>query len=81
MDCRQDVFDDYNRRLDEANGTMVFAQDGVESYYRNSTGRVVTNSPWTVLQYWTMTRHPNLDDYQLTSDKLTVDNPARVPAS
>ena len=74
VDCRQEVFDDYNRRLDEANATMVFAQDGVESYYRNSSGRVVTNSPWTVLQYWTMTRHPNLDDYQLTftSDRQVV---------
>ncbi len=67
VDCRQEVFDEYNRRLDEANSTMVFAQDGVESYYRNSTGRVVTNSPWTVLQYWTMTRHPDLADYELTA--------------
>lgn len=66
VECRQDVFDDYNRRLDEANSKMVFAQDGIESYYRNSSGRVVTNSPWTVLQYWNMTRHPDLDDYEVT---------------
>ncbi|MGE2836879.1 FAD-dependent oxidoreductase [Mycobacterium sp. SMC-4] len=77
VDCRRDVFDEYNRRLDEANSTMVFAQDGVESYYRNSTGRVVTNSPWTVLQYWTMTRHPDLADYELTAAAA----PERVPAS
>ncbi|WP_349270749.1 putative monooxygenase y4iD [Mycolicibacterium parafortuitum] len=77
VDCRREVFEDYNRRLDEANSTMVFAQDGVESYYRNSTGRVVTNSPWTVLQYWTMTRHPDLADYELTA----ADDPAQVPAS
>ncbi|BBZ00764.1 monooxygenase [Mycolicibacterium chitae] len=67
VDCREDVFADYNRRLDEANAKMVFAQEGVDSYYRNSTGRVVTNSPWTVLQYWTMTRHPNLDDYHVST--------------
>ncbi|MGE2716278.1 FAD-dependent oxidoreductase [Mycolicibacterium litorale] len=66
LECRQDAYDKYNRRLDEANSTMVFAQDGVDSYYRNSSGRVVTNSPWTVLQYWNMTSRPNLDDYELT---------------
>ncbi len=66
VDCRREVFDDYNRRLDEASRKMVFAQDGVDSYYRNSAGRVVTNSPWTVLDYWTMTRRTDLGDYELT---------------
>ncbi|WP_040841417.1 flavin-containing monooxygenase [Nocardia brevicatena] len=63
VEVRQDVYADYNERLDAANRTKVFALDGVESYYRNSTGRVVTNSPWTVLQYWNMTQRPDLNDY------------------
>lgn len=42
VDCREDVFADYNRRLDEANAKMVFAQEG----WTATTGtRPVASSP------------------------------------
>ncbi|WP_040801032.1 flavin-containing monooxygenase [Nocardia higoensis] len=66
VECTQRSYDRYNAELDERNGRMVFGLDGVDSYYRNAGGRVVTNTPWTVLQYWTMTREPDLADYTLT---------------
>jgi 4-hydroxyacetophenone monooxygenase len=36
---------------------MVYPQDGVRSYYRNVSGRVVTNSPWAVPDYFARTTH------------------------
>ena len=35
-----------------------------ESYYRNAKGRVTTNSPWRLLDYWSWTREPHPADYQ-----------------
>jgi 4-hydroxyacetophenone monooxygenase len=35
----------------------------METYYRNAAGRVVTNMPWRVVDYWHMTRRPDLADF------------------
>lgn len=66
VECSAQSYDRYNTELDDLNSRMVFGLDGVDSYYRNSGGRVVTNTPWTVLQYWSMTREPDLADYTVT---------------
>ncbi|HYJ68366.1 MAG TPA: hypothetical protein VEX15_12000 [Nocardioidaceae bacterium] len=36
------------------------------TYYRNAAGRVVTTSPWRVIDCWHMTREPDLDAYHVT---------------
>lgn len=66
VEVREQPFEDYNRELDDTNNAMVYAMDGVESYYRNSTGRVVTNSPWAVPDYFARTSAPNIADYEIT---------------
>ncbi|WP_220186822.1 flavin-containing monooxygenase [Pseudonocardia pini] len=73
VEVRQEPFEAYNRELDEANAQMVYGIDGVDNYYRNATGRVVTNAPWPVLRYWTMTAAPDPADFRTT--------PAAVPAA
>ena len=35
----------------------------VHSYYNNRAGRVTTNSPWKLLEYWRMTFPPDLADF------------------
>lgn len=62
-EVRREVCDAYNARLDAAHAQMVWAHPGVRNYYRNKRGRVVTNSPWRFVDYWQMTRTPNLDDF------------------
>lgn len=64
LDCRREPFERYNEELDEGNRQMAFGQPGLSSYYRNSRGRVVTNFPWTVPQYWNMTSKPDLADFE-----------------
>ena len=63
LECRQDVYEAYNERLDHELTSMVWSQPGVRSRYRNTDGRIVTNHPWTLQRFWQITRHPDLSDY------------------
>lgn len=63
VEVRQDVHDEYNERVDEAHRHMIWSHPGMETWYRNRAGRVVTNSPWRLVDYWTWTHAPSLDDY------------------
>jgi 4-hydroxyacetophenone monooxygenase len=65
VDCRQDVHDAYNARVDATNEAMIWSHPGVSTYYRNSRGRVVYTNPWRIVDFWHMTRQANLDDYHL----------------
>lgn len=65
VECRQDVHDDYNKRLDEAHDQMIWTHPGMDTWYRNSHGRVVTTMPWRVLDFWRMTQSADLQDYEL----------------
>ena len=66
MECKEEVNEAFNRKLDETHAKMVWAHPGEGSWYRNSKGRVTTTSPWRLLDYWQWTREPNLEDYSLT---------------
>jgi 4-hydroxyacetophenone monooxygenase len=63
MECRSDVFADYQNRLDAALNGMIWSYVDVESWYRNSAHRVVTNSPWRLVDYWNMTRELSASDW------------------
>jgi 4-hydroxyacetophenone monooxygenase len=65
MDCRQDVHDAFNRKLEETLAGMVWSHPGMDSWYKNSRGKVTTTSPWRLLDYWRWTREPDLSDYEL----------------
>ncbi|HXY93105.1 MAG TPA: hypothetical protein VEP49_11555, partial [Acidimicrobiia bacterium] len=67
MECREDVHDAYNERVDAENEQMVWRHPKVHSYYNNRYGRVTTNSPWRLVDYWRMTREPDLDDFVLVT--------------
>ncbi|MCR9096929.1 MAG: NAD(P)/FAD-dependent oxidoreductase [bacterium] len=65
IDCRKDVHDAFNDRLDAKMESMVWRHPKVKSYYNNSEGRVITNAPWTMYEYWDMTRRVDLKDYDI----------------
>ncbi|MBN9110383.1 MAG: NAD(P)-binding protein [Pseudonocardia sp.] len=66
VEVRQEVCDDYVARVDAAHENMIWTHPGMSTWYRNAAGRVVTNSPWKLLDYWTMTRRPSLDEHLVT---------------
>ncbi len=64
-DCRPEVLETYLDKVDEAHSRMIWSHPGFTSFYRNSSGRVVTNSPWRLVDYWRMTERADLDEYRL----------------
>ena len=64
MDVRHDVHDEYNQRVDAATSRMVWAHKGMTNWYKNSKGRVTQNSPWSMADYWHMTKELNANDYK-----------------
>jgi 4-hydroxyacetophenone monooxygenase len=67
IEVRPEVCAEYNHRLDEAHSKMIWTHGGMSTWYRNAAGRVVTNTPWRLIDYWWMTREPDLDDFTATS--------------
>ena len=46
---------------------MSWGVADVHSWYKNDSGRVAQNWPFTLLEFWEQTRAVNLDDYELLS--------------
>jgi 4-hydroxyacetophenone monooxygenase len=65
IEVRQEAYEAYNVKVDEALAKMIWQNVDRDSWYKNSQGRVVTNSPWRLVDYWTMTQSPDLEDYVL----------------
>ena len=65
IDCRPEVSDAYNARVDEGNARMAWGASTVNSWYKNASGRVTQNWPFTLLEFWERTRAPDPADYEL----------------
>ena len=63
MECRQEPHDAFNELLDATHAKMVWAHRGVGNWYKNKHGRVVTNSPFRLVDYRAMTEKLDRNDY------------------
>ena len=64
LECRQDVHDEYNIRLQAELDTMVWTHPSIQhSWYRGPDGRVYILSPWRLVDYWDWTRQPDLAEF------------------
>ncbi|MFY7941541.1 MAG: monooxygenase, partial [Burkholderiaceae bacterium] len=66
LDCKTEVHDAFNQRVDDIHSQMVWSHKGVGSWYKNKKGRVFATSPWRMVDYWEMTRVFDRDDYTVT---------------
>jgi 4-hydroxyacetophenone monooxygenase len=66
LECKQAVHDAYNARVDAAHERMIWSHPHVTNWFRNEAGRVTTNSPFRLVDYWTMTRSPDPADFVFT---------------
>jgi 4-hydroxyacetophenone monooxygenase len=64
LDCRRDVHDAYNRRIDAGNLRMAWGASRAPTWYKNDKGRVTQNWPFTLLEFWNQTRAPDPADYE-----------------
>lgn len=65
LDVKRDVHDRYNEWIDAGNAGMSWGQSSVNSWYKNASGRVTQNWPFSLLEFWQQTREPNADDFEL----------------
>jgi len=63
VECRQDVHDAYNDKVDRQHENMIWTHRGTRTYYRNDKGRVVVNYPFRNVDLFTMTRSADLGEY------------------
>lgn len=66
LEVRPEVCAAYNARVDAAHEQMIWTHPGMATYYRNAAGRVVAATPWRLVDYWAMTRAPDLADFTTT---------------
>ena len=52
MEVREEVNDEYNKRVQAISETLAWGHPGVNSWYKNSQGRVVNNSPFSLQEFW-----------------------------
>ncbi len=63
VSVREDVHDAYNAKVEAAHENMVWTHPGMQTYYRNSQGRVTVNFPFRNVDLFDMTRQADLDGY------------------
>jgi 4-hydroxyacetophenone monooxygenase len=63
IEVRPDVTDDYNRRIDAEHEQLIWTHPGMTTWYRNKHGRIISMTPWRGVDYWQMTRAPDLDEF------------------
>jgi len=67
VECREDVHDRYNQEIDSLLGQLSWSHPSVSTWYKNAKGRIVTNQPWSLLDYWRLTYEAKLTDYHQVS--------------
>ncbi len=74
LECRPEARDAWVRRVDEAHRELVWTHPGMSTYYRNRAGRVVSPSPFRLVDTWMTTHRPDFADFKMT---LQVEAAAR----
>ena len=64
IECRPEVYEDYNRKVDAMHAGMVWTHKGMTNWYRNRHGRVFAISPWRLVDYWRMTSRLDPAEYE-----------------
>lgn len=64
LDCRSEVCDTYNQWVDEGNMNMAWGVAKTSSWYKNSSGRASQTWPYSLLEYWRITRALRAGDYE-----------------
>jgi 4-hydroxyacetophenone monooxygenase len=65
LEVTHDAHDEYNERVDAANRRMAWGAASVNTWYKNASGRITQNWPFSLLEFWQWTRTPDPADYVL----------------
>jgi 4-hydroxyacetophenone monooxygenase len=65
IEIKRDVFELYNKRVQEAHNRMIWTHKGMSNWYRNAKGRVVVTTPFRNDASWHAARRTDLNDFTL----------------
>ena len=65
LEPTQEAHDAFNARVDAQNLQMAWGVSTVNSWYKNATGRSAQNWPFSLLEYWQLTRAPDVTQYEV----------------
>ncbi len=65
IECREAPFEAFNDELDKQIDRTVWVTPGVSNWFQNSQGRIVTNWPWSLQNYWERTSRFEPADFRL----------------
>ncbi len=63
ISVKPEIEDQYQKQFEKRHSKMVWQHPKVSSWYQNSKGKVVTTSPWRLVEYWNWTNNFNADEY------------------
>lgn len=63
VDVKPSALQVFVDEVDREHEQLIWTHPGVSTYYRNSKGRVVSVMPFRLVDYWKMTREPDLGAY------------------
>jgi 4-hydroxyacetophenone monooxygenase len=63
VEVKSEVAAAYTARVDAEHEALVWTAPGLDSYYRNSKGRVTSANPWRLVDYWSMTHQADAENY------------------
>jgi 4-hydroxyacetophenone monooxygenase len=66
IDVKQSVCDRYIERVDDEHAQLVWSHPGMVPYYRDAFGKIRMVLPWRMVDYFHMTRRPDLTEFELT---------------
>lgn len=72
VEVKPAVIRDYVERVDAEHEKLIWTHPGVDSYYKNRHGRVISVMPWRFVDYWRMTHDADLADYKKTTISHTM---------
>ena len=65
VEVTQAAHDHYNQQVDAEHADLVWTHPGMRNWYRNAAGRVFSPMPWRLVDYWALTRTPDLAHFRL----------------
>jgi 4-hydroxyacetophenone monooxygenase len=66
LEIPEAINDEYNDEVQAISQTLAWGHPGVQSWYKNSDGKVVNNSPFSNLEYWQRTHDVEPNRYQMS---------------
>ncbi len=65
LEIPQAATDEYNKEVQSLSEGLAWGHPGIKSWYKNSAGKVVNNSPFCNLEYWSRTHDVEPNRYRM----------------